>query len=237
MRVSRRSGHASPRSASVTIGRERCCTPSVPHVTSQALQSSQSPTAQSTGHGPRSQSVISSSGSGHAAPPSAGSVVISRVRVRLPASHVVLHSPHAPKALTTQSVGQACVLQSSSFFRVASSAATHATPPFAALTLIAFRRSCFPVPQLFEHDLAKLDCRRSLPHNLGDLTESAGHEGNTRAYHPLVRRGRNYTNVIFSLQTLLSRVPTVSLFPISNCEHLRCGMVLTTACSRKHNCR
>mmetsp|Transcript_8692 Transcript_8692/g.20441 ORF Transcript_8692/g.20441 Transcript_8692/m.20441 type:complete len:280 (-) Transcript_8692:675-1514(-) len=94
-----------PQLDSFRTWRKRLCCP--PHL-SQALQSPQSPQAQSCGshsaeQGVRAQPSTSLSASAHGRPPKAGNATMSRERVREPPPQLEVQSPHSSQAATWQS--------------------------------------------------------------------------------------------------------------------------------------
>jgi len=85
---------------------------------------------------------------GHAAPPLALRVMTDRVLVWEPPLHRAEHADHADQPLTTQSTGQACVLQACVWAK-----GGHALPPKAGFTVMV--RVCVRMPPL--HGLVQVD--------------------------------------------------------------------------------
>ena len=139
---------APPLRTAVSMVRERDCTPSVPHDLLHVVQSPKMLTSQSTGHACALHACVSAV-CGHATPPLAMSVLMSRERDCVPPLHDLLHVVHAWKALTSQSVEQACTLH----VRV-SSVCGHATPPLAYAVPTVRERDC--VPPLAPHDTVQV---------------------------------------------------------------------------------
>ena len=81
---------------------------------------------------------------GHAAPPLPAAVLTVRERVMTPPPHVTLHEPHCANAFITQSVGQACVLHSSTCSRLGQTA-----PPSEAAVITERERVRRPPPHDF----------------------------------------------------------------------------------------
>ena len=84
---------------------------------------------------------------GQAAPPLEAAVVTVRVWVCTPEPHDLLHDPKAPYADTTQSPGQAKVLQACVLVRVGQT-----TPPLEAAVVTVRVWVCTPEPHDLLHD-------------------------------------------------------------------------------------
>ena len=106
-----------------------------------------SPTTQSTGQAWVLQACVSDR-AGHAAPPNAAGVTTTRERDWMPEPHDFEHvdADHSVHSPTTQSRGQAWVLQA-----CVSDRAGHAAPPYAAGVTTARERDWMPEPHDFEH--------------------------------------------------------------------------------------
>ena len=95
-----------------------------PHVTEQADHAVKSDVVQCTAHGLGLGHAWVSALCMHTTPPHDGWVVTPRVRVRVPAPHVVEHDPQTSHAASKQSTGQQPVLHA-----WVSADAPQATPP------------------------------------------------------------------------------------------------------------
>ena len=140
-----KAGHAAPPwSGGVVTFLDRVCVP-LPQLWVHGDQSLKTDTTQSTGHGCSLHGFVSFK-AGHATPPLAAAVVITRCRILEPPPHDWLHVELAPQSETTQSTGQSCSLQS----RLCCSTG-HALPPLVAFSCTLRNRVCVPPPQLWVH--------------------------------------------------------------------------------------
>ena len=177
--VSTSAPHTSPPlAAAVTMVRVRDCEP-VPHdLLHVEYAELHSDNTQSTGHACVLH-VCTSVSSGQATPPCMLAVTTVRVRDCEPVPHVLLHVVYdADHWLTTQSTGQACVLQS-----IVSDRAGHPTPPWTAGVITVRVRDCVPVPHVLLHvdpcTLTQLDTTQSPGHgcSLQAVVSPSGPQG------------------------------------------------------------
>jgi len=137
-----------PHAGCTSTERVRDCEPPPHDFVHTADQAVQSVSVQSTGQHCVLQTCVSVSWGGHAMPPEMGVVVTVRERSFAPLPQGCEHAPHRPHCESTQSTGQLCWWQLS-----LAVTAGHASPLWAAATIIERDRDCVPPP----HDLVQAD--------------------------------------------------------------------------------
>ena len=118
-----------------------------PQVFVQGVQADHPEGTQSMGQATVLQALVSERAR-QAFPPNAAAILTLRSRVWAPVPQVLVQAPKAPQAETTQSMGQAWVLQSVSSVRVG-----QALPPLATAVVTTLNRFLVPAPQLTEQTL------------------------------------------------------------------------------------
>jgi hypothetical protein len=159
LRASVSCGQALPPAWGDPTVRSRYCEP-LSHDAVHVVQLPQSSYVQSAGQACVLHERVSSK-CGHASPPSDTAVAALRERDCEPVPHEAVHVVQTLKAVTSQSVGQACVLHAS-----VSSKCGHASPPFCTAVETLRERDCEPVPHEAVHVVQAL---KSL------TTQSFGH--------------------------------------------------------------
>eukprot|EP01012_Entosiphon_sulcatum_P065558 TRINITY_DN9450_c0_g1_i5.p2 TRINITY_DN9450_c0_g1~~TRINITY_DN9450_c0_g1_i5.p2 ORF type:complete len:227 (-),score=11.44 TRINITY_DN9450_c0_g1_i5:4257-4937(-) len=155
VRVSFKSGHATPPFDVSMITLRFLDIDPPPHTAVHGENSDHSVTVQSTGQGLLLQ-ACSSLNCGHWLPPYCGCTEMERWRTCLPPPQLTEQFSHAPQLSTTQSIGHSCVLHGC----VSVSEPAHSVPPYCAGVTTVRLRLWLPDPQVAVHVLQSVHDER-----------------------------------------------------------------------------